>query len=275
MIDYSGRFRYYLKLNFFSVLSNKAAIISLLIAFFVFFTVIDLHAYTSEYVVYQVDRDVSNRTLMIDLNQDVLSHERMDEPNSLLSKLINMPMVESYDVVDFDEMGNFLRLQLSSYLKINAFDKVVRQLDAEIRVEHHFTSRYDQITKINFFILMLYLLAIMLSLGLLGYFCYREYRGILSTLNLMNYIGYKLANLLVFLYCKVLSVSIIGGSLALLLERFFIRNILLKIISNKFEFSMTKYVAVQYYLVLFALLTLITFIYFLKGVRHDFTTLEN
>lgn len=275
MIDYSGRFRYYLKLNFFSVLSNKAAIISLLIAFFVFFTVMDLHAYTSEYVIYQVDRDVSNRTLMIDLNQEALSHELMENPNSLLAELISMPMVESYNVDDFDEMGNFLRLQLSSYLKIDTFDKLVKQLNAEIRVEHHFTSRYDQITQFNFFILILYLLVIMLSLGLLSYFSYKEYHGILGTLKLMNYIGYKLANLLVFLYCKVLSVSIIGGSLALLLERFFIRNIVLKMISNKFEFSMTKYVAVQYYLVLFALLTLITFIYFFKGVRHDFTTLEN
>ncbi len=273
MVNKYRKIQYYFKLNIIGMFKSKITLLSILMIVFVYFTVIDLHTYTSDYKVYQIDREITNRTISIDLKQTMVSMEQIEDPNSYIYKLINLPFVENYNIADFEDMGKYLNVQLSSYLEIDRFESYLLKYRISSSYDHHFSSRYEQISQFNLLVLILYSLVIILCFGLLGYIEYKEYKAVLNTLKVMNYTGFKNTHLLVFLYFRIMCALTVAGGFALFLERILIRNIVIKEISDKFGFIAADYSGMSYYAALFIFFTFMTGLYYLKGVNRDFKTL--
>lgn len=256
--------QYGFKLNELKIRKTFISSIGLFIALFVFYTAFDFYFFMNINTDLNINKEISNRTISLELD-----NIQLYEP------LFDLPMVESYEIFEWDPEKTFLFIRLNSYLDVNAFIEAANAQSLRRSYNHSLTSQAKSLLQLQHFMGIFVKLALITSVLMLAYFLYRAFKYYADTLRIMFILGINMHNLLTNYLIKLYSLFFTSCLCACLLEKIFIRQFILKVVfpnTGGVQISTSNDLA-HFFIIILSMIIIGTF--FLIGVKRDFKSIES
>lgn len=222
--------QYGLKLNGLKIKQILISSMGLFIALFIFYTAIDFLFFMSINADFNIDNDISNRTISVELTE-----LQIYEP------LLDLPMVESFEIFQWDTEVTFLFIRLKSYHDVNAFIEAANAQSLLPMYTHSLSSQAKSLLQVQHFMGVFVKLTLITSVLMFTYFLYKEFKVYSFTLRIMYILGIKMHHLLINHLLKLYSLFLTSSLFAFIFERLLIRHIFFENRVSKYRRSVDKY----------------------------------